>query len=92
VKQQVKTLSEGQKALLSVACLVLMEPSVLIFDEPSNHVNFRHLPALAEAINTFKGAVILVCHDEHFVEKVTIQRILDMGYEMGKTSIPGDYR
>ena len=50
MRQRVKTLSEGQKALLSLACLCLQQPSVLIFDEPTNHVNFRHLPSLANAI------------------------------------------
>jgi ATPase subunit of ABC transporter with duplicated ATPase domains len=35
--QQVKTLSEGQKGLLSLACLNLQEPSILIMDEPTNH-------------------------------------------------------
>lgn len=50
MRQQVKTLSEGQKALLSLACLCLEQPSILIFDEPTNHVNFRHLPSLAKAI------------------------------------------
>ena len=38
--QKVKTLSEGQKALMSLACLMLEEPSVLVMDEPTNHVNF----------------------------------------------------
>jgi len=39
--QKVATLSEGQKALMSLTCLVLQKPSVLIMDEPTNHVNFR---------------------------------------------------
>jgi ABC-type cobalamin/Fe3+-siderophores transport system ATPase subunit len=47
------------QALLSLACLYLQRPSILIFDEPTNHVNFRHLPAVAAAIKSFQGAVSL---------------------------------
>lgn len=83
VRQQVKTLSEGQKGLLSLACLHLQEPSVLIMDEPTNHINFRHLPALAKAIRTFQGAVLLVSHDSHFVKDVGVDSVIDMGEVLG---------
>ena len=80
MRQQVKTLSEGQKALLSLAGLCLQQPSILIFDEPTNHVNFRHLPSLAQAIRNFEGAVLFVSHDAHFVEEVgEIDQVIDMG-------------
>eukprot|EP00978_Attheya_sp_CCMP212_P040759 scaffold225966_cov53-Attheya_sp.AAC.2 len=84
MKQQVKTLSEGQKGLLALACLCLQEPSILIMDEPSNHINFRHLPALAKAVSNFKGAVLLVSHDYHFVEAVGVQSTIDMGKVLNK--------
>ena len=84
VKQQVKTLSEGQKALLSLACLVLEAPSILIMDEPTNHVNFRHLPAVARAVSNFRGAVLLVSHDPHFVKDVGVDKVVDMGFELGR--------
>jgi ATP-binding cassette subfamily F protein 3 len=78
--QPVKTLSEGQKALLSLACLCIQKPSLLIFDEPTNHVNFRHLPALANALRSFEGAVLFVSHDAHFVQEVgTLNHVIDMG-------------
>jgi ATP-binding cassette subfamily F protein 3 len=41
VKQKISSLSEGQKGLLSFACLVLQEPAILVVDEPTNHINFR---------------------------------------------------
>ena len=40
-KQKIASLSEGQKGLVSFACLVLKEPGILIVDEPTNHINFR---------------------------------------------------
>lgn len=71
-------LSEGQKGLVAFARLVLMEPAVLIMDEPTNHINFRHIPVIAKAIEQFEGAVILVSHVPHFVEEVKVTEILDL--------------
>jgi ATPase subunit of ABC transporter with duplicated ATPase domains len=80
--QPVGTLSEGQKALLSLACLVLQRPSILILDEPTNHINFRHLPALAAALRGFQGALLLVSHDARFAADMGIAKELDLGYEL----------
>jgi ATPase subunit of ABC transporter with duplicated ATPase domains len=72
-------LSEGQKGLVAFAQLTLMKPGLLILDEPTNHINFRHLPVIAEALNQYKGAMILVSHVPDFVEKIRIDQILDLG-------------
>jgi ATPase subunit of ABC transporter with duplicated ATPase domains len=82
MSQQVKTLSEGQKGLLSLACLHLQQPSILIMDEPTNHINFRHLPALAKAVQNFEGAVLLVSHDSYFVQDVGVDNVIDLGKEL----------
>eukprot|EP01033_Poteriospumella_lacustris_P005030 gene5030-3591_t len=81
-KQKIVTLSEGQKGLLSLACLILQEPAILVMDEPTNHINFRHLPAIAKALQTFKGAVMFVSHDTDFVKKVKPTRVIDLNYEL----------
>jgi ATP-binding cassette subfamily F protein 3 len=72
-------LSEGQKGLVAFAQLTLMKPGLLILDEPTNHINFRHLPIIAEALNTYKGAMILVSHVPDFVEKIRIDQVLNLG-------------
>ena len=72
-------LSEGQKGLVAFAQLTLMKPGLLILDEPTNHINFRHLPVIAEALNQYKGAMILVSHVPDFVEKIRIDQVLDLG-------------
>ncbi len=82
VKQKIVTLSEGQKGLVSLCCLVLQQPGILIMDEPTNHINFRHLPALAKALSAYKGALILVSHDADFVKKVHIDQEIDLEYEL----------
>ncbi|MEK7648663.1 MAG: ATP-binding cassette domain-containing protein [Patescibacteria group bacterium] len=75
----IKYLSEGQKGLLVFARLVLMRPGLLILDEPTNHINFRHLPIIAQALNEYQGAMILVSHIPDFVSKIRIDTTIDLG-------------
>ena len=75
---KVGSLSEGQKGLLVYARFVLQEPGLLILDEPTNHINFRHLPVIAEAINNYKGAIIMVSHAPEFVSEIKLDRELDL--------------
>ncbi len=72
-------MSEGQKALLSFARFVLQKPQLLILDEPTNHVNFRHLPVIANALNRYRGAMIIVSHDEQFLSQIEELQELDLG-------------
>ncbi len=75
---KVGTLSEGQKGLVAFARLVLQEPGLLILDEPTNHINFRHLPVIAEALDRYEGAMVLVSHVPEFVQQIRIDEILDL--------------
>ncbi len=79
VRTKIGSLSEGQKGLVAFAGLVLLQPGLLIMDEPTNHINFRHLPVIAEAISAYKGAVILVSHVPEFVSQIRIDETLDLG-------------
>lgn len=76
---RVAELSEGQKGLLSFARLVLMHPGLLILDEPTNHINFRHIPVIAKAINDYEGAMIFVSHMDEFVEQIKVDQYLELG-------------
>lgn len=82
VKAKIGTLSEGQKGLVAFARLKLLEPGLLILDEPTNHINFRHIPVIAEALNKFEGAMILVSHVPEFVSEVRIDHTLDLGKKL----------
>ncbi|MEF3691597.1 MAG: ATP-binding cassette domain-containing protein [Candidatus Moraniibacteriota bacterium] len=75
---KVGSLSEGQKGLVAFAQLVLQEPGLLILDEPTNHINFRHIPVIAEALKEYEGAMILVSHVDEFVNQVGIDEELDL--------------
>ena len=76
---RVGSLSEGQKGLLCFARFVLQKPGLLILDEPTNHINFRHLPIIAKAIDNFEGAVIMVSHVPEFVSQIKFTDELDLG-------------
>ncbi len=78
VKAKIGTLSEGQKGLVAFARLKLLEPGLLILDEPTNHINFRHIPVIAEALDKYEGAMILVSHVPEFVSKIRIDHTLDL--------------
>lgn len=78
VRTKIGSLSEGQKGLVAFARLVLQKPGLLILDEPTNHINFRHLPVIAKALSDYQGAMILVSHVPEFVEKIRIDEVLDL--------------
>lgn len=67
---KIEALSEGQKGLLCYARLVMQKPGLLILDEPTNHINFRHIPVIAKAVNEFEGAIIFVSHLPDFYSKI----------------------
>src|SRR3990167_11517492 len=78
VKSKIGTLSEGQKGLVAFARLIIEQPGLLILDEPTNHINFRHLPVIAKALDQYQGAMIIVSHVPEFVEQIRIDDVLDL--------------
>ncbi|MEI9966578.1 MAG: ATP-binding cassette domain-containing protein [Candidatus Moraniibacteriota bacterium] len=78
MQNPVVSLSEGQKGLLMFARLFLERPNLLIMDEPTNHINFRHLPVIAEALNRYQGTLILVSHVPEFVAQIRIDEVVEL--------------
>ncbi len=78
MQTKIGNLSEGQKGMVAFASLVLERPGLLILDEPTNHINFRHLPIIAKALDSYAGAMVLVSHVPEFVEQIRIDEILDL--------------
>ena len=78
IKAKIGSLSEGQKGLVAFARLVLQKPGLLILDEPTNHINFRHLPIIADALDKYEGAMVMVSHVPEFVRQIRIDDTLDL--------------
>ncbi|MEN9390229.1 MAG: hypothetical protein RLZZ283_329 [Candidatus Parcubacteria bacterium] len=76
LRTTIGSLSEGQKGLVAFARLVLQKPGLLILDEPTNHINFRHLPVIARALDAYEGAMVLVSHVPEFVSQIRIDEEL----------------
>src|SRR5262247_2498776 len=64
----VKSLSGGEKARLLLGLATFHAPNMIILDEPTNHLDIDSRAALAEAINDFESAVIMVSHDRYLIE------------------------
>ena len=79
LKNTIGLLSEGQKWLLCYAMFVLQKPHLLILDEPTNHINFRHLPIIAQSLNKYQWAMIMVSHDKWFTDQLENLEIVDLG-------------
>jgi len=83
------TLSGGEKTRVGLAQLVAMDCSLLALDEPTNHLDIETLEWLEDFIHSYRGTVLVVSHDRHFLDAVA-QRILELR-DGRVTSYTGNY-
>jgi ATP-binding cassette subfamily F protein 3 len=89
LEKPLSVLSGGQKKLVGLARLLLLSPSVLLLDEPDNHLDLPGKAYLEKLIREYPGAVVLVSHDRYLLDAV-VTDIAEI--EDGKlTTFPGNY-
>ena len=80
--------SGGEKARLALAIIAWLKPNLLLLDEPTNHLDIEMREALAEALQLFEGAVMLVSHDRYLLRHCIDEFwLVDHG---SVTPFPGD--
>lgn len=70
VDKKVASLSGGEKARLSLCCMMLKQHNVLVLDEPTNHLDVPAKEMLEEALQHYAGSVVVVSHDRFFISKI----------------------
>ena len=70
VFQKIGELSGGERSRLVFATLTVDAPNLLILDEPTNHLDIEMRESLIASLTSYKGAVILITHDQNFLNRV----------------------
>jgi len=73
-------LSGGERMRLLLCCLSInsKSPDIIILDEPTNNLDIQNVEILTTAINEYQGTLIVVSHDETFLEQVNVERTIEV--------------
>ncbi|WP_160068313.1 ribosomal protection-like ABC-F family protein [Sphingobacterium bovisgrunnientis] len=73
-------LSGGERMRLLLCCLLIhsKSPVIIIFDEPTNNLDIQSVEILTAAINEYQGTIIVVSHDQTFLEQINIEREIEL--------------
>ena len=86
----VSKLSGGEKRRLFLLTILMRNPNFLILDEPTNDLDILTLNVLEDYLRNFKGVVIVVSHDRHFMDKV-VDGLLVFEGDGEISGFPGSY-
>ena len=70
IESQVRVLSGGEQAKVRLCKLINKETNILLLDEPTNHLDVDAKEELKRALQAYKGAVLLICHEPEFYQDV----------------------
>ena len=73
-------LSGGEKMRLMLCCLTISNqtPDIIVLDEPTNNLDIQNIEILTAAVNDYKGTLIVVSHDEYFLEQINVARVIEL--------------
>ena len=81
VERPVATLSGGERFRVALARLMLADPppQLLVFDEPTNNLDLDTVDQLVDALAAYRGAVLVVSHDDAFLKRIGVALVLELG-------------
>lgn len=77
----IKSFSGGEKTRIAFAKLLMIEPDLLILDEPTNHMDIEIIEWLEDYLKNYSGAVLVITHDKYFINKV-VRKIYEIDNQM----------
>ncbi len=90
LSNRVSTLSGGEKRRLYLLTVLMAQPNVLVMDEPTNDLDIVTLNILEEYLKDYKGSLIIISHDRHFLDRLVDHLLVFTGDGVVKDFI-GDY-
>jgi len=90
VHRPVGTLSGGERFRVALARLLLADPTpqLLVLDEPTNDLDLTTVDQLVAALAAYRGALVVVSHDEHFLGRLGLDRVLELGRDGALRDVP----
>jgi ATP-binding cassette subfamily F protein 3 len=87
-RQPIQTMSGGERSRLQLACLMLQQPNLLLFDEPTNNLDIPSMEVLEHALDDFEGAMLVISHDRYFLDQ-TVDRVIELDNGMMRSYLGG---
>ena len=78
VGRATSSLSPGERTRASLALLMANGANLLVLDEPTNHLDLPAIEQLEQALDTFRGTLLVVSHDREFLDRLRITRTLEL--------------
>lgn len=74
------TLSGGERMRLLLCCLTIRHqaPDLIILDEPTNNLDIQNMEILTKAIHEYQGTLLVVSHDDYFLQQLRIERRIEL--------------
>ncbi len=75
-----RALNGGERMRLMLCCLTINKqaPDIIVLDEPTNNLDIQNIEILTASINEYRGTLVVVSHDESFLEQVNVERTIQL--------------